>query len=68
MPAVQNIKFKKIVTSLIYPALHPSGARQELNGVKILLLPTCLNLFRIFDLANIGIIFLNFVVLDSFAL
>ena len=32
------------------------------------LLPTCLNLFRIFDLANIGIIFLNFVVLDSFAL
>ncbi|CDI11784.1 protein of unknown function (plasmid) [Agrobacterium pusense] len=67
MARVQHENLKNSVTPLIYPRYPRFGARHEGSAVKILVIPTSLNPFRIFVFANTRIVFLNLVVLDSFA-
>lgn len=66
MLRVQHKNIKNSVTLHIYPRYPPLRPNGNRDSAKISTLITLLNPLRIFTFANAGIIFLNFVVLDSF--
>ena len=67
MPKLQHKNLKNSVTLHIYPRYPPSAPDGNTELAKISILLTSLNPIRIFGFPNAGIIFLNSVVLDSFA-